>query len=402
MTKNIVLVSNLQFLDNVLPVLFEIRTRGRAQRTILVFTLEHTIVTGGAWHPLLQLAKSLADEIWFPVGRRWRRVESRDSLSRFSEIEKKSTKFSRFIFRYRLTGIIKRAHFLHNQTNLVLDFMSLGVDSYFRFAKSTDAKKIICLTHGEPRVTGMAVASKERISDQKNLQHLLKLEAQLGVAAFLPEVANLTIQEDLQPNFSKLELPPRLDKAWISFVTDFFGGDRDFCVTQNLKPYGVFFSRPSRKPTSVQGHSPDPQTKQSAIDEVKNALIQKGLTPVFVRHPQERLRQLDLSGWVTGLVVHNLVLLEGAAATFSFGSSIAADSQYLGVRMIDYRPDLSHEETKNWANDAYVASSPEVLKERLDQVVDEADKKIRGNESVLPLIAEAFQTVISDEQTDKK
>jgi hypothetical protein len=282
---------------------------------------------------------------------------------------------------------------MHQAENLILDFRALQRNSYRLAAIAATAEKIICLTHGEPYVDFMRHAGGGRkVSDLGNLQTLEEFEAPRGTHVFLVHTENITMRQNSRVSITRLEYPPRLDTKWLTFIEDFYRLKNENYQVIQLKPFGMFFSRPNSKKNSPNFTlSPTLKTKQHVLDEVKLSLIEKGLTPVFVKHPHERVHELDLRGWVTSLNVHNLYLLQHASATFSFGTSIAAESDSLGVKMIDYRPDDEAAIARgNWYPYAKFVSAPKELRYQLDKVLSRQHATLNQNASSLPFISKSF------------
>ena len=383
-------MSNLQFLDNVLPVIHQLRKEGGNQKVSLVFSAEHILVTAGSSHPLLEIALSLVDEIWFPIGRRWRLVKRGENTQKFAKIAKSSSRISRYAFRYRAKKLIEKATFMHQAENLILDFRALQRHSYLLAAMAVTAEKIICLTHGEPQVEFRRHSVEARkVSDLGNLQTLEEFEAPRGTHVFLVHTEHITKRQNSRVSITRLEYPPRLDTKWLSFIEDFYRLKNENYQVMQIKPFGIFFSRPSSK-THQPGFTLNPASsiKQNVLDEVRQSLIEKGLSPVFVKHPHERIHELDLTGWITSLNVHNLYLLQHASATFSFGTSIAAESDSLGVKMIDYRPDDEAAIARgNWYPYAKFVSAPKELRYKLDEVLTRQHATPNQNHSSLPMIS---------------
>lgn len=391
--STVLLVSNLQFLDNALPVLRLISQNKEKQKLILVFSEEHSLLTAGPNHPLLQIAQNIADEIWFPIGGRWRLVSKNDKKETFVQLARKSTPISRYAFRYRAKRLFENAFFMHKAGNLVLDFSEISRVSYFLAAAMVMPEKIICLAHGEPRMDGTsATLEGNKVIDKENFQKLTELEAPLGAHVFMLHTENLTNHVHHDVSVTKLDIPPRLDSGWLDYISLLYRNKKVHTELMQLKPYGVFFSRPHHN-NKHASYNPSPalQTKLKVLNEVRRALELEGLTPVFVKHPHERVQGLDLSGWVTGLNVHNLYLLQYASATFSFGTSLAADSEALGIKMIDYRPDdIEGILRETWNSYSRFVSSREELRACLRHSLTNRPTAIEKNQPNLKSIAKSF------------
>ena len=383
----------MQFLDNVLPVIQRLRKDGSDQIVKLVFSSEHILVTAGSMHPLLHIALSIVDEIWFPIGKKWHLVKDGDTVQKFGMIARKSSRISRFAFRYRAEKLIEKAPFMRRSRNLILDFGVLERRSYLLAAKSVKADKILCLTHGEPHVEFMNHAIEERkVSEIACLEILEQLEAPLGSHVFLTVTKNIHLSRDSQISIRRLARPPRLNSEWYVFVENFYQEQPELFDVDALKPFGLFFSRPHVKSRKADlTINPNLATKQKVLDEVKSLLISHGLTPVFIKHPHERVDKLNLKGWVTISNVHNLYLLKHTRAAFSFGTSVCADSLFLGITMIDYRPDVDASwGRKNWTSFSTLVTLPEELNPVLDRVLQESHTVIPREKTFLPVISSEF------------
>lgn len=349
MESSLVLVSNLQLLDNVLPIIRESKMRTPNHRFILVFTAEHTIVTAGPSHPLLELSQDFADEIWFPVGASWSVVRKQDGVNTFGDIAGKSSRASRFTFAYRYGRLFSNASFFSERfANLFIDIRAVSQKIYLDAINRVRAHKVICLSHGEPvaYLRDFEASSLEmRDKASRSLSILEQMPGRESIKVFVMETEGLTGPKPEEISVHKLSHPPRLDDGWLDHLKHHYIFGKNPNPFEEMGQFGVFFSIAHLRKKS-QEHSivPDLWTKQVAIDEVKALFLENHLTPVYVKHPHEHTKDLDLDGWVTGANIHNSVLMLFARVSISMGTSINFDTYVLGLPNFEYRPDVSYEE----------------------------------------------------------
>lgn len=372
-----VLVSNVQFLDNVMPVILKLKRAEKTSRVRLIFFTEHLIVTAGPTHPLVCIAQELVDEILFPQGDDWVLWEPVLARQSITQISQRSTRLSRALSLRRMPTLISRLKKVLSLNPvsevLICDYTRLKGGAYEEMLTAIRCKKIVGLRHGDHSAWGVEeIFSDELHKRKENVVRLSRIHPSAEKRIFdddpaLADFANF--QGLIESN-----APPRLDSDWVRFVLD----QDETHELQNFKlskGFGLLVSRYVLS-SGIPVETFNQRQKNSALKNVRRTLESFSLVPVLQKHPSERVPKNDLRGFTRFVTTHYLPLIENSEVNLSFGTSLLADCGRRGTGMIIYRPDLFGLDIEHRTNIPYsVATS---LKELTAQVEQRLNEKSSG------------------------
>lgn len=354
--KVTVLAPNLQFLENVLPIVYHSRRQESDVEFILVFAAEHTLVTAGINHPLVKFASQFFDEIWVPVSGVYFKT-SANHKGDMATFLSKSSKLTRATHRIRLKRKLQSANQIiptQDMRALLVDYTELRDSLYLKMIEKFNVARIVAITHGEPHPYTI---SPTKLSAEHPIHELSRKIPNIFVKVFHSDYLRTDMPSSIPHSSNLLQKPPRLDPAWIQFVLNSDPQTQEF--SESKQGLGLFFSRPSMSNKQRRSHkfslSPRPSAKVKVLEEVRLLINEAGLVPVFIKHPHESLSGLDLEGWERLEGKHIFQLLARARIAFSFGSSLVADCNEFGLEMIDYRPDFTMDDRLAWRQNRNLA-----------------------------------------------
>lgn len=354
--KVTVLAPNLQFLENVLPIVYHSWREESGLEFILVFTAEHTLVTAGINHPLVKFATQFFDEIWVPVSGVYFKTSANHEVDMAAFLNK-SSKLTRASHRIRLKRKLQSANQMiptRDVRSLLADYIELRDPLYLKMIEKFNVARIVAINHGEPHPYTIIPT---KLSTEHPIHELSRKIPKLFVKVFHSDYLRTDMPSSIPHSLNFLQKPLRLDPAWIQFVLNSDPQAPEFSEPQ--QELGLFFSRPSMSNKQRRSHkfsiSPRPSTKIKVLEEVKLLISEAGLVPVFIKHPHESLRGLVLEGWERPEGKHIFQLLARAKIALSFGSALVADCNEFGLEMIDYRPDFTIDDRGAWRQNGNLA-----------------------------------------------